>query len=215
MGVNHGGLHDKTDAAGWSESVRELLSICFCPACSAGLTQSGIDVAELAARVRLGVDQDDASPEAALGVELADEVAKFRASSSDELRDGVIAGVRSTNPEVSITLHASARTWATGSFPSVAHAASINDVSTLVANCWDDATSEFELRSLAETSKGATLGGYVRVDRGWGDDDEVGERISRYVSAGMQETHLYHLGMLTSTSLRVARAVVEASRSCP
>jgi hypothetical protein len=216
MGVSHTGVHDKSEFGSWSAASKELLSLCFCRECEDGLQERGIDVDELSRRTRTGIDANVDSPEEALGEQLAEQVANFRANIATRLRESLVERVRALQPDATITLHAAAGRWATGSFPTVGNGASLQKVTTVVANCWDDATGEAEVRSLAELSGATTnVGAYVRLDSGWSSDDVAEERITRYVTAGMSEVHLYHLGLLSRTGLRAAQRVVAASHKYP
>jgi hypothetical protein len=212
MGFEHAGVHDKSEFAKLSAAQGQLLSLCFCAACRVSQRESGLDPDEVAARVRTGIDGGASSPEAALGDELADQVAKHRLSLGAALREAIIERVRTVQPEATITLHASARRWATGSFPALGAQPWSESISAVVSNAWEPASAEDELRSLVSVVDGrAKVGAYLRLDREWdgGDNDAT---LRRYVAAGVTELHLYHLGLLTKESSRSAASVVESFR---
>ncbi len=211
VGVDHGGLHDKSDMAALSEAERSLLSICFCQSCYEGLREAGFDPSELAARVRRALCGPVVSVESALGEDLAFGLASFRAGLSSSLRDELTRRIRAVRPEATVAVHASPSPWATGSFPALGDTADLSEGSTVVANCWNEATAERELSQMKEAlGARSNLGGYVRADRVAGDPRET---VERYRRSGMDELHLYHLGLLNRSSLEVARALIAASHA--
>jgi hypothetical protein len=212
MGFDHAGVHDKSGFATLSVAQRQLLSLCFCAACRKGQQALGLDPDEIATKVRVGIDDDASTPEAALGSELADALAGFRVALGTELRDSIIQRVRDVRPEATITVHASAQRWATGSFPALGAQPWSSSITAVVSNAWDPASAEDELRAMASVVKGrAAVGAYLRLDRDWsgGGNDAT---LRRYVRAGLTELHLYHLGLFTKESSRAARNVVECFR---
>jgi hypothetical protein len=212
VGAEHGGVHDKTEFALFSVTQARLLSLCFCQACERGMRERGIDTIELSRRVRLGVDSRASSLQGALGDDLDNEVAKFRGTLSATLRNEVISQVRELAPDATVTLHGSAQRWATGSFPAVGDEP-LSGVSTLVANCWSASSADEELRNAkARSLDGPTLGGYVRTDRDWFDELLVERKLERYVRHGMDELHLYHLGLLSQRGLDAGKRAIDTFR---
>jgi hypothetical protein len=210
MGFEHAGVHDKTEFAALNAAQQQLLSLCFCAACRKSQRELGLDPDEIAAKVRIGIDEAAPSPEAALGDELADEVARFRLTLGTALREAIIERVRTVQPEATITVHASAQRWATGSFPALGARPWSTSIDAVVANAWEPASAEDDIRSMASVVDGrAELGAYLRLDRGW-SGDAIDENLRRYVRAGVTELHLYHLGLLTTESARTAASVVES-----
>ena len=212
MGFDHAGVHDKSEFAALSAAQRQLLSLCFCAACRRSQRECGLDPDEIAAKVRTGIDDDASSPEGALGNELADQVAKFRLTLGTALREAIIERVRDVQPEATITLHASARRWATGAFPALSAQPWSKSIDAVVSNAWEPASAEGELRALAGVVDGrARVGAYLRFDRDWSGDGND-ETLRRYVRAGVTELHLYHLGLLTKESATTAASVVQSFR---
>jgi hypothetical protein len=212
MGFDHAGVHDKSEFAALSAAQRQLLSLCFCAACRKSQRECGLDPDEIAAKVRTGIDDDASSPEAALGNELADQVAKFRLTLGTALREAIIERVRDVQPEATITLHASPRRWATGAFPALSAQPWSKSINAVVSNAWEPASAESELRALAGVVDGrAKVGAYLRFDRDWSGDGND-ETLRRYVRAGVTELHLYHLGLLTKESATTAASVVQSFR---
>ena len=213
MGFEHGSVHDKSEFANWTSTDEALLSLCFCEACRLGLAQFGIDVDDLARIVRDAVGTDAPTLEAALGSDLASEVGKYRSKLSTQLRLLIVERVRELQPDAAITLHGSASIWATGSFPTTGDADTLSGIDTTVARCWDATSAEEELTALNDLVAGArSVGAYLRMDQGWADESTVAKRFSRYIEAGMDELHLYHLGLLSRHGLGATREVIDLAR---
>ena len=213
MGFDHAGTHEKTEFAGWDEAQRTLLSLCFCRACESRYAAAGMDSGRLAQSVRKGVDAG--SPHAVedcLGSDLAAELAAVRIGIATELRALLVGGARSVDPDVRMTVHGSADPWATGSFATLQPAVG-DGVDTVVASCWDVATGSRrigDLRALAPSA--VRIGAYLRLDRDWGAGGTSDERLRQYLSAGMSELHLYHLGLLGRQGLAAMRTVIETTQ---
>jgi hypothetical protein len=213
MGLDHAGVHDKSEFANWNTTMRQLLSICFCRHCQRGLGEGGVEVEELARRVRTGVDGNAPSLCDALG-DAAEQVASFRSRLVTRLREELVQRVHDVRPGTAITLHASGDAWATGSFAAPGDDGSLAGITTAVANCWGPSSGEYELRALCTLIDGrCQLGAYLRLDQGWSSEEMLSDRIRRYVSAGMDELHLYHLGMMSRDALETAARVVHAGSS--
>lgn len=201
MGLDHGGAHDKVAMAQWNSIERQLLSICFCRACEAALSGTGVDPVDLSRVVREGLARGVTSMEEALGEHTA-AVQKYRVSLATTLQRDLVEAARAVDPSATITLHASANPWATGSF-SASSPETLRGATCAVANCWDADGAEVELRELGDIAK--DLGAYLRLDRSW---DHVDEDLARYASQGVQELHLYHLGLMSATSAGSAARIV-------
>jgi hypothetical protein len=213
MGFDHASTHDKSEFATLSTTQRDLLSLCFCTACRTMQHEYGLESDVVMAKVRTGVDDDASSPEVALGSELADQVATYRVALGTTLREALIQRIRDVQPHARITVHASARRWATGSFPALGAEPWSPSIGAVVSNAWESAWAEDELLALAGLVDGrAEVGAYLRLDRGWNDDGNE-ETLRRYVRAGATELHLYHLGLLTAVSSMAAANVIEIFRS--
>jgi hypothetical protein len=213
MGVDHGGVHDKLEFANFTSVDEDLLSLCFCDGCRAGLGKVNVDPDDLSLRVRDAVGTNAPSVEEVLGVELSDSVASYRGSLTIELRRELIDHVRAIKPVTRITVHTSARRWATGSFPAIGEAHEPSGVSSVVANGWSPSTADAELRSLRNAvSERVDIGAYLRLDRGWSNEPLVTATLRRYAEYGVSELHLYHLGMLSRAGLANARSVIETWR---
>ncbi len=205
MGVDHTGVHEKTEFAHWDEVARDLLSICFCDACSRALDRRGVDPRELATRVRRGVDDGAPTIGAALGDELASEVWAVRREIGATLQSEVIDAALALRRELNVTLHTSARPLATGSFPELGSGV-VERLAGVVANAWDTTTADGEIAALeAAPDRRCEVGAYLRLDR---RSEPADATIDRYRAAGVTQWHLYHLGLLDRRSLDTARRVV-------
>ena len=207
MGLAHSGVHDKVGFAGYGEVAVDLLSICFCSSCASQFAARGLDTEELARRIRTHVDTAQSFDEA-LGVDVARVVRDTRAEIAAELQLAVLDALA---PSVAVTIHGSLTPGATGSFPEVG-AGVLDRVSAVVANAWREASAPGEIAALARAVGANThLGAYVRLDRGW-DDEAIEARVAQYASAGVDEWHLYHLGLLPAGGLATARRFIEVAR---
>lgn len=210
FGVEHASTHDKSDMAVLTDFERALLSICFCSACRTGFQDVDVDPDELAASIRAALAGPVTSIEGALGEERASRVASYRGSLSAALRDELVKAARSVRAEATVTVHASASPWATGSFAALGEAEGAKDLASVVVNCWDEHRAETELTAMAHALAGSTsLGAYVRPDRVADSPEAV---IERYRSLKVDELHLYHLGLFTRSSLEIAHRLVGAAK---
>jgi hypothetical protein len=205
MGLEHSSTHDKTGLAQWDDVQRQLLSLCFCYACTDDMADAGMDSEELARGVRRALGGGAPTMDDALGV-MSKAVAEFRSSRSTNLQRDLIDAARQVNGEASVTVHASADPWATGSFAS-SNAQVLNIVNCAVANCWDESRAEREVAELRRIAR--SLGAYLRLDHDW---SEPGPILTRYADMGVRELHLYHLGLLSATSLVNAQRLTSTWR---
>jgi hypothetical protein len=173
------------------------------------MSEADLDPSELEKRIRLALSGPVDSMESALGEDLALRVARFRAELSSSLRSELTERVHAVRPEATVTVHASTSAWATGSFPALGDTRSVAELSSVVANCWNEATAERELIIMKDLLGHRTnLGAYVRADRVAHNPTET---MERYRKLGVNELHLYHLGLFNRSSLEVARELVAAS----
>ncbi|HEY6747865.1 MAG TPA: hypothetical protein VI357_19375 [Mycobacteriales bacterium] len=211
MGFDHAGEHEKTEFAGWDEVRRTLLSLCFCRACEGRYAAAGMDGRRLAGIVRDGVDAGSGTLEDVLGAPLAAELADVRTGFATELRELLVAGARSVRPDVRITVHGSSDQWATGSFATLQPAVGAG-IDAVVATCWDAATGTRRIAGLRVLAPAGTeIGGYLRLDRDWAAGEKTDRRLQEYLTAGMTELHLYHLGLLGRHGLETMRGVVDVA----
>lgn len=214
MGLEHAGVHDKLEFANFTRVDEDLLSLCFCEGCRHGLSLLDVDAADLARRVRDTVGTHAPSLEEALGEEVCERLAAYRGALSSELRQELVEHVKAAQPAARVTVHTSARRWATGSFPALGQATPLSGVAGVVANCWSPSFADAELRALRQAVPARLdVGAYLRLDRGWSNEPLVTATLRRYAEYGVSELHLYHLGMLSGAGLTAARSVLETWRS--
>jgi hypothetical protein len=209
MGVEHGGKHDKVEFAEWDQARLALLSLCFCQACERRYTAAGVDRSHLAELVRVGVDAGSGTVEDCLGDEVAAAVAAVRTGIATELRAMLVARCRSVDPNLRITVHGSDDPWATGSFATLQPAVG-EGIDGVVASCWDPAAGGRRIRGLRTLAgPGIDVGAYLRLDRGWQPGELTDRRLQEYLTSGLSELHLYHLGLLGQQGLARLRAVID------
>jgi hypothetical protein len=205
-GVDHASTHDKVALAQWSPVERQLLSICFCRACEAALSDAGLDPVELARMIRETLTRGATSMDDAFG-EYSAVVSTYRQSVATDLQRELVEAARAVQPDATVTLHASANPWATGSFPSSTSETLVN-MTCAVANCWDPESAERELGELGALT--TNLGAYLRLDNDWSHLDND---LARYSSHGVSELHLYHLGLMSQSSAATASRIVKKWKS--
>ena len=209
MGFVHGGHHEKTDGADFNTAQKQLLSLCFCAACTPRYAQVGIDAEALRLRVLAGIDGGADSIEASLGEPLATQLAQVRAALALGLRRRVIGELRQLAPELKIILHASAAPWATGAFATVAGGVdAATDV--LVANAWaGPETALAEIAGLARWQESRRLGAYVlALPPRPCDARALRAELDAYASAGVDEFHFYHAGLASRARLAAIRTAL-------
>ena len=224
MGFEHNGTHEKTSLAGWSSGQRDLLSLCFCSACRERYIGAGLDAARLKDLVRRAVLTGSGSVEELLGSELADGVAEVRTTVVAQLRSLLAARIKGADAALRVTVHGSADRWATGSFSTLAPAPGAS-VDAVVTNCFEaerGAEAIANLHALANGGRRAgqpsqplpmpVVGGIVRPTEDWADAAALRDRLARMQAAGMEELHLYHLGLVGEAGLRILQRIVSAFR---
>jgi hypothetical protein len=212
MGIDHAGKHEKTEFAEWDEMRRVLLSLCFCRACQSRYAAAGVDSDRLAQLVRAGVDTGSGTVEDCLGDRLTEQVAAIRTGIARQLRELLVARCRQIEPRVRITVHGSSDPWATGSFATMQPGVG-EGVDGVVASCWDPPTGSRRIKDLrALAAPGTDVGAYLRLDRGWPADETTDRRLQDYLTSGMSELHLYHLGLLGHQGIATMRRVIDTTR---
>jgi hypothetical protein len=206
MGLDHGGTHDKVGMAGWNSIERQLLSICFCGACEVALSNVGVDPVDLSRTIREELARGVTSMEDGLG-DYASGVAQYRVSLATALQHELMEAARAIDPSATLTVHASANPWATGSFPASSPEVLAN-ATCAVANCWNPQDGVDELGGLSPMTK--ELGAYLRLDHEW---DHVDDDLARFASLGVRELHLYHLGLMSAASAESAARIVSRWKS--
>ncbi|GAA0647387.1 hypothetical protein GCM10010174_83350 [Kutzneria viridogrisea] len=208
LGFVHGGHHEKTDGTDWTPVQQQLLSLCFCTACQARYAEAGVDVAELRAAVRCGVDGKADSVRAALGERLAEPVAAVRTGLSRELRARLVARVRELAPQARVVVHANAEEWATGPFATVAGGVGA-DVDVLTVTCWPGPQAgTAAIRALAGEHRVAAY--VLALPPRAVDSVALAQEWRGYVEAGASELHVYHAGLASRARLEAIRLALGA-----
>jgi hypothetical protein len=194
MGFGHQSVHEKTAGADWTSTDADLLSLCFCTACSSRYP------AGTAAHVQTVIDRTAANEivgpvEQALGP-LADAVRAVRLDLSTSLRHRLLSTAREVAPDVRISLHANPDPWATGAFAALPSGEP--EASVLVGSCWGDTSTDVaRLTTLANMcTPGQRVGAYVlALPPSPADPTDLADRLTAYAKAGASEFHLYHAGL--------------------
>jgi len=211
VGVEHAALHDKVEFASWSATDLALLSLCFCDACRLAMRTVGLGADELAERIRGAVGGPARSVEEALGADVAPTLATLRQGLVATLLRGCIERIRRASPEARVTVFGAADPWTTGSFCALG-ATGYERVDAVVANGWDDETRQSRLAHLREIAgHSRALGTYLRLDKGW-PGYHVRRELGRLAAAGVDELHLYHLGLWSDSQWQAARDVMAILR---
>lgn len=125
----------------------------------------------------------------------------------------LVARCRSVDPNVRITVHGSDDPWATGSFATLQPALG-EGIDGVVASCWDPTAGGQRISGLrALAGPGTEVGAYLRLDRGWSAGELTDRRLQEYLTSGMSELHLYHLGLLGQQGLATLRAIVDKTKA--
>ena len=124
-----------------------------------------------------------------------------------------MARLLEASADLSITLHESASEWATGSSPSLGDVGSLAGVTAVVANYWHPSSAEQELGDMRDLIEGqCDLGAYLRMDRGWNEVSTIDQTLDRYRGIGLDEVHLYNLGLLARTGVADLARVVDLAK---
>jgi len=219
-GVDHMCAHDKATLPR-SESMRYLLSLCFCPACVDSFTSAGLDVGRLRRDVRdaldgplRGAETVDDPRQSVLG-EQARVVARIRAAVADRFRAAVIGHIRARRPEWRIALHASPDPTATTAFTGVYLSGRHGEddpsrpvADALVVNCWTDH------RPVA-TSFAAGIpvhANLLAVEGLGGDPYTLVDRGNTAARTGASGLRLYHAGLASDRDWSAMRSLIVAQK---
>lgn len=192
LGFGHGGHHEKTDGA-YDATTQQLLSICCCAGCREDWADRGLDAEATVAALRTATG---VGPGASIDDTTLATLLDSRHAAADELRHRVIAAVRDAAPGVAeIALHAQPDPWATGASPGLTPTTA-DDVDLVVSFCWPTTDASVETgRRLVEAVAGkAAAAAYVTVLPPT-TGDAFGGHVRALVDAGIDQIHLYHLGL--------------------
>jgi hypothetical protein len=219
-GFEHLHAHDKTGSSALAPQARELLSLCFCPACEGRYAEAGVAPKWLRDQVQSALEpvfagRADASgaPEiAALESDLA-PVHAARKAAADQFRAEVISAVRQERPELPVLLHTHADPRRVGANPGADIADLFAQSVSPVLQCWGPidegaaAVAEAARQApanvpvVASLLAVATLGGRV---------DSLAKDAVRLRDAGATELRFYHAGLASGSDLRAIRSAAHA-----
>ncbi|MEI7059288.1 hypothetical protein WBG06_25935 [Nocardioides sp. CCNWLW239] len=206
LGFGHGGHHEKTDGA-YDAAAQQLLSICCCAGCREDWAARALDAEATVAALRTATGVD---PGASIDDKTLATLLDSRHAAADELRHRVIAAVREAAPEVTeIALHAQPDPWATGASPGLTPTTA-DDVDLVVSFCWPTTEASVETgRRLVEAVAGKALAAaYVTVLPPT-TEDAFGGHVRALVDAGIDQIHLYHLGLAGADRQHLLAAATE------
>ena len=213
-GFGHLHAHDKTGGVPFSDSVRFLMSLCFCPACATAYQNEGLDPVALRTSVlgALGPVFAGAAADAALEAELATAVAGMRTKVATAFRAEVLRAVRAEHPDLAVSMHAASDVLAcganTGAEPTALAAERV--VPVLPSNLPGPANLA-AVRAFAAT--GGPVVSTVTAVAGMGADlAELPEWCADLVAAGTTELRFYHAGLASARDLAAIREAVRGLR---
>ncbi|GAA1595165.1 hypothetical protein GCM10009789_56490 [Kribbella sancticallisti] len=206
LGLGHQSTHEKTAGADWSAIDEALLSICFCAACTASYAAAGLDVPQLAERVRLGLGLGVASIDEVLGPE-AKVVLDVRRQAARALRDAVVAEARAAGVR-EISMHAATDPWATG--PAAAVDSVADGIDYYIAPAWELTGAVAvervqDLRRLGAERIGAYVTALPPVPA---DADSLTRHWQALLDAGATDLHIYHAGLASDRRLAALRTAI-------
>jgi len=206
LGFAHGGHHEKTDGTDWNPVQQKLLSLCFCPSCTALYADSDA----LRDAVRAGVDGGASSVEEALGA-LAEDVQAVRTGVVRSLRSRLVSEIRAAVPGARIGLHATTDPWGTGPFATVAGGLGV-DVDVLTTMCWPGPEVAVPgIEALRAAAPDTRIAAYVLgLPPKPADGAALSKEWLAYLDAGVEEFHLYHGGLASAARLEALREAVAA-----
>jgi hypothetical protein len=208
LGVGHQSTHEKTAGADWSAVDQALLSICFCPACTASYTATGLDVARLASLVRRGVGIAESVSEA-LGPD-AKVVLEVRRRAVRDLQDAVVAEARAAGVR-EISLHAAVDAWGTG--PAVAVDSVADGIDSCITPAWElTAAGAGRVESLRQLGCERVDAYVTALPPVPPDADTLAAHWQSLLAAGASDLHIYHAGLASDRRLAAVRTALASLR---
>lgn len=222
LGFGHQNQHEKTAGAGYSTHVQNLLSLCFCAACSESYQERGIDADSMRTAVRDAVRWDEAvAPLANDNDGRFQLLLEVRWDATAALLDGVLAQIELWKDSAAstdrsgfrVSLHVSPDPWSTGPFVALeALRRSSVDLGrvTAVVPCWESSSQGAQTVALLRSAEPQlTVGSYVLVlPPKTPDAGGFAQNWAALADAGSSELHVYHLGLASSSRLKAVGAAV-------
>ena len=229
LGVGHGHLHDKSAMEGLGALEEVLLSLCFCPACTASLAELGVAADGLAERVRQAVRKlaasqisgpPDESPEIrdgstnpvdhVLGPEAA-ALHAVRMSAIGRLWDQVLAQAKDFGLS-RVAFHATGGRWRTGPAPTFPVDVLGRRTARLIVPSGSDAQSNVARIARVRQQTTAEVAAFVSIVQPASLSAEaLAEHWRLLRAAGADELHLYHVGLASPPRLRIAQSALAHS----
>ncbi len=222
LGFGHQNQHEKTAGADYSTRVQDLLSLCFCTACSESYQERGIDADSMRTAVRDAVRWDEAvAPLTNDNDGRFQLLLEVRWDATAALLDGVLAQIELWKDSAAstdrsgfgVSLHVSPDPWSTGPFVALeALRRSSVDLGrvTAVVPCWESSSQGAQTVALLRSAEPQlTVGSYVLVlPPKTPDAGGFVQNWAALADAGSSELHVYHLGLASSSRLKAVGAAV-------
>lgn len=220
LGVSHLGHHEKTVGAEWGPIEEALLSLCFCPGCSEGMREAGLDAKQLAGIVREALSQDSGSVEKAL-VGYSMVLRQFREGTTNSLAARVSAAAREAGMN-RLIFHAQPDPWAVGPFVSLGATSqgrglpgAVSDAIFFLPGAVARTLGPDEVSSLAATTGASALGAYVSALPPENIND-LPRDWKKLRNDGFDELCIYHFGLMSRNRLiAVGEAVASLTMPAP
>lgn len=217
MGIGHQSRHEKTQGSDWTPDQLTLLSVCFCKACRTGLSDRGVDVDDLGRRIRAAVvDGEDHDHEVAevLGAD-HDAVLDLRLATVSAVRD-LACEEADAGGIAELIFPIGASDWSPVPIRAVL---SERPGVGYLAHCWGNtevavsglSVAQLRVREISQDSDPNWCGFVTVLPPGLSDVDELTEQFQALQAAGLNELHLYHLGLASTARLQAARAAWRAA----
>jgi hypothetical protein len=234
-GLAHPHAHDKTGQLPLSGAAQYLMSLCFCPVCSAGYTGLGVPAAELRGAVVRALEPVWAGAPAApaapadrageraeigalLGADLAGVAHAWREGAARTLQRAAVRAVRDAAAgEFRVLLHADPAAHRCGANAGVDPADVLAHADGVVVPCTgDDAARADALGPFADRPAGATVAANLTVVSGMGGrPGALAADAAHAASLGAGELRLYHAGLASDRDLAAVRTALGALREPP
>lgn len=204
LGIDHGGIHEKTSGADWTPVDIALLSICCCSCCAALFTEMGVDSQELASVIRASVGSGAPTIEDALG-HFAAAVLALRQRTTARMLAAAVSAAREQGG-CRISAHAGLDPWATSSFSPFGQGPLALDALVL-SDATANKLSASEIAQIAAQNEVA-VAGYVSALPPLAPEG-LAQRWSALIDRGIGELVVYHGGLISADRARAVAAALD------
>lgn len=215
LGFSHVGPHEKTDGA-YRGTAETIMSISCTDREQQRWHEFGIDGAAVLKDLRAGVDAmvtgilpQDTPLTDIVGSEAAHVILAVRHEDSDTMREKVLGAVAEYAPKTRVTLHGHPDPWRTGPSPAIT-AAGAAQADAVLVSAWpgtEETTAAIRTTRIL-VGEDTDVGAYVSV-LAPKKLDEVAAHVSATVTAGANELHLYHLGLVNHSQFDALGSIVD------